>query len=35
MWSVGAVDILWLLVISCCIFYFSRRYLGTLAQRWR
>ena len=23
MWSVGVVDILWLLVISCCIFYFS------------
>jgi hypothetical protein len=29
MWSVGVVDILWLLVISCCIFYFCRRYLGT------
>ena len=28
MWSVGVVDILWLLVFSCCIFYFSRRYLG-------
>ena len=28
MWSVGLVDILWLLVISCCIFYFTRRYLG-------
>jgi len=28
MWSVGAVDILWLLVFSCCLFYFSRRYLG-------
>ena len=28
MWSVGLVDILWLLVISCCIFYFARRYLG-------
>ncbi len=28
MWSVGVVDILWLLAISCCIFYFSRRYLG-------
>ena len=25
----GVVDILWLLVISCCIFYFSRRFLGT------
>src|SRR5208282_3418916 len=29
MWSLGAVDILWLLTISCCIFYFARRYLGT------
>jgi hypothetical protein len=29
MWSVGVVDILWLLVLSCCIFYFARRYLGT------
>ncbi len=29
MWCVGAVDILWLLVISCCIFYFARRFLGT------
>ena len=29
MWSVGLVDILWLLVISCCIFWFARRYLGT------
>jgi hypothetical protein len=28
MWSVGLVDILLLLVISCCIFYFARRYLG-------
>jgi 4-amino-4-deoxy-L-arabinose transferase-like glycosyltransferase len=28
MWSVGLVDILWLLVFSCCLFYFSRRYLG-------
>ncbi len=28
MWSVGVVDILWLLAISCCIFYFARRYLG-------
>ncbi|MBZ5669914.1 MAG: glycosyltransferase family 39 protein [Acidobacteriia bacterium] len=31
MWCVGVVDILWLLVISCCIFYFARRYLGTPA----
>lgn len=28
MWSVGVVDILWLLAISCCIFWLSRRYLG-------
>jgi hypothetical protein len=28
MWCVGLVDILWLLVFSCCIFYFARRYLG-------
>ena len=28
MWSIGLVDILWVLVISCCIFYFARRYLG-------
>ena len=31
MWCVGVVDILWLLVISCCIFYFARRYMGTPA----
>ncbi len=31
MWSVGTVDILWLLVISCCIFYFARRSMGTPA----
>jgi hypothetical protein len=31
MWCVGAVDILWLLVISLCIFYFARRYLGAPA----
>ncbi len=31
MWCVGAVDILWLLVISCCIFYFARRYMGAPA----
>jgi hypothetical protein len=31
MWCVGAVDILWLLAISCCIFFFARRYLGTPA----
>jgi hypothetical protein len=29
MWSVGLVDILWLLVISYCIFRFAERYLGT------
>jgi hypothetical protein len=29
MWCVGVVDILWLLVISVCIFYFTRRVLGT------
>ena len=28
MWFVGVVDILWLLIISCFIFYFARRYLG-------
>lgn len=28
MWSVGVVDIAWLLVISCCLFYLVRRYLG-------
>jgi hypothetical protein len=31
MWSVGLVDILWLLVISYCIFRFAERYLGTAA----
>ena len=31
MWCVGVVDILWLLVISCCIFYFARRYMGAQA----
>jgi hypothetical protein len=31
MWSVGLVDILWLLVISYCIFRFAERYLGTPA----
>jgi hypothetical protein len=31
MWCVGAVDILWLLVISCCIFYFARRSTGVPA----
>jgi hypothetical protein len=28
MWSVGLVDILWLLILSYCIFRFSERYLG-------
>ena len=31
MWSVGVVDILWLLAISLCIFYFARRYMGVPA----
>ncbi len=31
MWCAGAVDIFWLLAISCCIFYFARRFLGTPA----
>jgi len=31
MWSVGLVDIVWLLLISCCIFWFVERYLGTVA----
>jgi len=28
MWSVGLLDILWLLVISYCVFRFAERYLG-------
>jgi len=28
MWFMGVLDILWLLIISCCIYYFVRRYLG-------
>ena len=31
MWSVGIVDVLWLLAISVCIFYFAKRYLGAPA----
>lgn len=31
MWSVGVVDLLWLLAISLCIFYFARPYLGAPA----
>jgi hypothetical protein len=31
MWSVGVIDILWLLGISACIFYFAKRYLGAAA----
>jgi len=31
MWSVGVIDILWLLSISACIFYFAKRYLGAPA----
>lgn len=29
MWSVGVVDILWLLGFSCLLFRFAERYLGT------
>ena len=28
MWSVGVVDVLWLLVISWCVFRFAEHYLG-------
>jgi hypothetical protein len=31
MWCVGVVDLLWLLAISVCIFYFARSYVGTQA----
>jgi hypothetical protein len=31
MWSIGIVDILWLLAISICIFHFAKRYLGAPA----
>jgi len=31
MWSVGFVDIVWLLVISYCIFRFTERYMGAVA----
>lgn len=31
MWSVGVVDVLWLLAMSWCIFRFAERYLGTAA----
>ena len=31
MWLVGSVDIIWLLVMACCVFCFTRRYLGTPA----
>jgi len=31
MWSIGIVDILWLLAISVCIFCFAKRYLGAPA----
>lgn len=31
MWWVGVVDLLWLLGISCIIFFFARRYLGNPA----
>jgi hypothetical protein len=31
MWLIGTVDIIWLLAISICIFYFTKRYLGAPA----
>jgi Dolichyl-phosphate-mannose-protein mannosyltransferase len=31
MWSVGIIDIIWLLAISICIFYFAKHYLGAPA----
>jgi len=31
MWSVGLVDIMWLLILSYCIYRFTERYLGTAA----
>jgi hypothetical protein len=31
MWSIGIVDILWVMAISLCIFFFARRYLGAPA----
>jgi len=31
MWSVGFVDIIWLLLISYCIFRFTERYMGSVA----
>ena len=31
MWSIGLVDIIWLLAISICIFCFAKRYLGAPA----
>jgi len=31
MWSIGVVDVLWVLAISCCIFYFARPYVGAPA----
>src|SRR5580700_9997194 len=31
MWSVGVIDIIWLLAISICIFYFAKHYLGAPA----
>ena len=31
MWSMGFVDIIWVLTISICIFYFAKRYLGAPA----
>ncbi len=31
MWSIGLIDVLWLLGISICIFYFAKRYVGAPA----
>ncbi len=31
MWSIGVVDILWVIAISLCIFFFAKRYLGAPA----
>jgi hypothetical protein len=31
MWSVGLVDVLWLLILSYCVFRFTERYLGAAA----
>ena len=31
MWCVGVMDVVWLLLVSCCIFRFVQRYLGAPA----